>query len=319
MAYGTVAVLNVYESELPWPAGVKIKSLRVVNIFPKDNPFQDDPNIGVAAQSLCRGVLGTVPVEADGSVHFRLPAGAPVYFQLLDETGLAIQTMRSDTYVHPGERLTCVGCHEHKHLSLNRLAVAASTASPQTPQPHLPPLALRRPPSTLQPEPEGAYPLTFARLVQPVLDAKCLGCHNQQPKAPSLHGDRFGKFGWSEAFATLSRRAWGRSGGNGIALKEPQFSIPGQEGARVSRLYRMLSQNHHDVTLSASEWRRLTLWLDCNSNFYGAYTDPDQQARGQVVKPRWGIPLWIDFETLANPKGRMLGHQEGTDGVGLVR
>ena len=286
LAEGTVAVLNVYDSELPWPPGTTIKELRVVNIFPKDNPFQDDPNIGLASQSLARGVLGTVPVESDGSVHFRMPAGAPVYFQLLDEHGLAIQTMRSDTYLHPGERMVCAGCHENKHLP-------KETTGPVLP------LALRRAPSALQPEAQGSYPLTFARLVQPVLDARCVGCHDRHAKAPSLHGDRVGKNGWSEAFQTLSRRGWGRSGGNGTALTEPQYSVPGAEGARVSRLYQMLAQGHNQVKLSSEELRRITLWLDCNSNFYGAYTDQEQQSHGEVVKPRWGTPAGSDFEALA--------------------
>ena len=283
---GTVAVLNVYDSDAPWPAGTKIKELRVVNLFPKDNPFQDDPNIGLASQSLARGVLGTVPVEADGSVHFRMPTGVPVYFQLLDERGLAVQTMRSDTYLHPGERMVCAGCHENKH----RPKEAAGSVAP---------LALRRAPSVLQPEAQGSYPLTFARLVQPVLDARCLGCHDRHAQAPSLHGDRLGKYGWSEAFQTLSRRGWGRSGGNGVALTEPQYSIPGAEGARVARLYQILARGHHRVKLTAAELRRITLWLDCNSNFYGAYTDPERQAHGEIIKPRWGTPAGSDFEVLA--------------------
>ena len=61
-ALGTVMVMNAYESALPWPEGTQIKRLRVVALFPKDNSVADEPNIGHAAQSLCRGVLGTVPV-----------------------------------------------------------------------------------------------------------------------------------------------------------------------------------------------------------------------------------------------------------------
>jgi hypothetical protein len=282
----TVVIANVYQSRQAWPPGVELKQLRVVNLFPKDNPFQDDPNIGHAGQALARGVLGTVPIERDGSAHFRIPAGAPVYFQVLDADGLAVQTMRSDTYAHPGETLSCLGCHESPHAAPPVLRSG-------------PPLALRRPPSRLEPEPDGAYPLTFARLVQPVLDAHCVPCHTREPKAPSLRGDRFGTFGWSEAFHTLRAHAWGMSGGNGTALKERQFSIPGQEGARDSKLYGLLSHGHHDLNLPAVAMRRVTLWLDCNSNFYGAYTDLERQARGELVRPRWGVPAWSDFAVFA--------------------
>jgi len=59
-------------------------------------------------------VLGTVPVEADGSAYFRAPAGLPLNFQALDERGQAIQIMRSVTYLQPGETTGCVGCHESR-------------------------------------------------------------------------------------------------------------------------------------------------------------------------------------------------------------
>jgi len=198
-----------------------------------------------------------------------------------------VQTMRSDTYAHPGETLTCVGCHEPAHAAPSRRG-------------HAVPLALRRPPSRLKPEAEGAYPLTFPRLVQPVLNTHCVPCHNREPDAPSLRGDRFGPFGWSEAFHTLRAYAWGLSGGNGTALKERQYSIPGQEGARVSKLLGLLNQGHHALTLPEEQKRRITLWLDCNSNFYGAYTDLEAQAHGAVVRPLWGVPAWSDFAALAS-------------------
>jgi len=285
LSTGTVAVMNVYESALPWPPNTKIKELRVISLFPKDNERQDSPNIGHASQSLARGVLGTVPVEDDGSAYFKMPTGVGVYFQALDENGLAVQTMRSATYLHPGEHLTCLGCHEPRTRT-------ASEGTRQLPK------ALRRAPSVLKPEPSGSYPLSFPRLVQPVLNAKCVRCHERSLSAPSLHGDQFGKNGWSEAFLTLRERAWGMSGGNGIALKEPQYSVPGQMGARVSSLYLFLTRGHKNVKLSPNQLRRITLWLDCNSNFYGAYHDIEKQARGEVVRPRLGVPEWSDFQQL---------------------
>ncbi|MCF7733658.1 MAG: hypothetical protein K9N23_18365 [Akkermansiaceae bacterium] len=165
------------------------------------------------------------------------------------------------------------------------------------------PLAIGRAPSELEPEAVGSFPLTFPRLVQPVLDAKCVGCHEdgKMNRVPSLRGDRFGANGWSEAFLTLNKQAWGMSGGNGVALKERQFSIPGRDGARVSPLYRMLGRGHHEVKLSDEEMRRITLWLGCNSNFYGAYHDPEKQARKEIVKPRCGIPAWIELKRLCLP------------------
>ena len=101
---GYLAVMDIYESAFDWPAGTKISGMRIVQLFPKTTPGANDPLIGVGAQSLVRGVLGTAPVEADGSVYCEVPAGVPVYFQAVDDKGRAVQSMRSATYVHPGRR-----------------------------------------------------------------------------------------------------------------------------------------------------------------------------------------------------------------------
>ncbi len=270
---GYLAVMNIYESELPWPEGAEITALRVIQLYPKTTPVQDDPNIGIGVDSLARGVLGVAPVEKDGSVYCEVPAGVPIYFQALDRHGKAIQSMRSDTYVHPGEMLSCVGCHENKHR-------ASFNALQQTPT------AMRRPPSTLQPDVEGSNPLLYPRLVQPVLDRHCVACHEEKEEAPELNGDMFADWGWSQSYHTLSALAWAKHGGNG-ALKRngTSYSIPGEIGARASALLRMLEAGHHDVTLPEEDLHRLTLWLDCNSVFYGAYHDLPDQARGEVILP----------------------------------
>ncbi len=288
LAMGTVTVMNIYEADQPWPENRKIKALRVVNIFAKPNIYMDKPNIGYAAQSLCRGVLGTVPVEADGSVHFKCPTGIPIYFQALDENGMMIQNMRSVTYLHPGENLSCIGCHEDKHKPPQNYSSGM-------------PIALRRAPSQLEREPSGSYPLTFPRLVQPVLDAKCVGCHDKNEKAPSLRGDKIvQKYGRSEAFETLAKFAWGRHGGNGAIVRNGRsWSIPGQEGFVVSKLYtQLVEKGHKDVKLTAEELRRISLWVDCNSNFYGAYLDTEQQARGEIVQPLLGLSSMIPFDEM---------------------
>jgi hypothetical protein len=253
---------------------VKIKEIRVVNLFPKDTPLADVPNIGVAAQSLARGSLGTAPVEDDGSAFFEMPAGVPVYFQLLDENGVMVQTMRSNTYTHPGESMTCTGCHEPK-----------GTVAPTTQ-----PKAMVRAASKLQPEPTGSYPLTFPRLVQPLLDEKCTACH-QTKAAPSFKSA-------TDSFNTLRSRCVARSGGNGTAMSEKQYSIPGEQGSRASKLYATISKPHYDLKLTPEEMRRLTLWMDTNCNFYGAYTDTAKQASGGVVLPKWGLPPGIPTTSL---------------------
>jgi hypothetical protein len=271
-ATGYLAIMNIYESELPWPPDTEIAALRIVQLFPKTTPAQDDPNIGFGRNSLARGVLGTAPVEPDGSVYCEVPAQVPLYFQALDTQGRAVQTMRSATYVHPGETLTCMGCHEDKR----RTVLGAGQL----------PLALQRPPSALDPEVDGAYPLLYSRLVQPVLDRHCVSCHDENDDAPGLAGDTFGEWGWSESYHALSNLVWAKHGGNGaLRRNEISYSVPGEVGARASGLLKLLEDGHHDVTLPEADLRRLTLWLDCNSVFYGAYHEMLRQARGEAVKP----------------------------------
>jgi len=288
LSEGLVTIMNVYEAEYPFPTGTKIKELRIVQFFSKPNLMINYPNIGKAAQSLARGVLGTVPVEEDGSVHFKMPTEVPVCFQAIDETGLCVMTMRTETYLHPGETMACIGCHESKSVTPQNTGGRAL-------------MAMKRPPSKIKPEGKGSYPLTFARLVQPVLDARCIGCHTKGvdgKKGPGLSGAKFGKHGWSESFTKLQGMAWGKSGGNGgIRGNGRSYSLPAQDGARVSKLYQLLAKGHHNLKLSAEEMRRITLWIDCNSNFYGAYTEPEKQAKGEVVKPLLSLSPYKDFVT----------------------
>ncbi|MFC1806401.1 hypothetical protein ACFL09_05410, partial [Planctomycetota bacterium] len=62
-------------------------------------------------------------------------------------------------------------------------------------------------------------------------------------------------------------------------------SVPGKVGARHSKLYRMLIGDHHGVRLPKKDLHRLTLWIDCNSNLFGAYRDREAQLAGNVVRP----------------------------------
>ena len=270
---GHLAIMDIYDSASTWPADTKITEMRIIQVFPKTTPAADDPQIGIGAQSLVRGVLGTAPVEADGSVYCEVPAGIPFYFQALDEKGRAVQSMRSVTYVHPGELLSCAGCHEDKQKTVQFTGNGA-------------PLAMRRPPSKLRPEVDGAYPVSFPKLVQPVLKAHCVDCHASDETAPSLAPDTFGKWGWTDAYHTLAPFAWAKHGGNGALKKNlTSYSIPGQVGAMASTLRPFLEEAHYGVKLTDAERYRITLWLDCNSVFYGAYHDAEKQARGELIRP----------------------------------
>jgi len=268
----TIAVMDMYDSDFQWPPGTKIEALRVIQLLPKSTAPPNQPRIGVAEQTNARAVLGSVPVEADGSVYFEAPAGRPIYFQALDGRGMAVQSMRSVTYVHPGERLTCQGCHERKHRPPGKLQTM--------------PLALRRAASTIRPDVDGSRPFNYPRLVQPVLDRNCVGCHREK-KALDLSGVIEGNF--TRSYGNLAGK-YGfyfhvNNGSINTGVHGGSRTIPGKFGARASELLNYMDQRHYGVKLSPEDFHRLTLWLDCNSEFLGSYENVAAQLRGEVVRP----------------------------------
>ncbi len=271
----TLAVMDVYKSLFPWPEDRKISRLRVIQVFIKPTIGQNNPRVGYATMMSPRRSLGTVPIESDGSVHFKMPAKVPVYFQVLDEKGLAIQSMKSVVYTQHGETLTCVGCHEPK-----------DKAKPLT-QGNQMPLALKRKASLLVPEVNRNEPVSFARLVQPVLDAKCVKCHEKNEKAIGLSSKT--RRGFSEAYKNLEPYAWYISGRpDKYRMKEEQVrTVPGTVGACNSKLYKLLTTGSHKdkVELTDQELQRITLWMDLNSPYLGVFDDPRTQSEGELVDP----------------------------------
>ena len=167
---GEFLLSDVQQSLFPLPAGRTVQQLRIFQVLPKTHTHvANQPRLGYANAESARMLLGTVPVEEDGSAYFRVPARKPLYFQAVDADGRAVQTMRSVTYLQPGEQRGCVGCHERPGTVVANRAL----------------LALRRPPSTIASGPAGSQPLSFPLLVQPVLDRQCVQCHAEK-KACSL-------------------------------------------------------------------------------------------------------------------------------------
>ena len=272
---GEFVVGDVRRSLLPWPADRRAKELRIFQVLPKtEGHIANQPRLGYANAEGARMLLGTVPVEADGSAYFRAPARKPLYFQVVDGQGRAIQGMRSVTYLQPGERRSCIGCHEGPN---------------QTPSSAVP-LAARRPPSRLQPGPDGTLPMSFPRLVQPVLDRHCVRCHNGTEASgqskPALTGEPTKVF--TRAYDSLKPFVrWYEWGGASISQIA---TFPGHLGADESRLTRILDdKNHAPLKLPDADRRRLCLWLDANAPFYGAYAKDAllaQRAGEAVPVPR---------------------------------
>jgi hypothetical protein len=220
----------------------------------------DFPKVGLTADDPGKCVLGTVPVEADGSAFFRVPSGVIVFFQALDDQGLAIQTMRSATHVQPGQTLGCVGCHEHR----------------QQAPPGRPALAASRPASKLTPGPDGSWPLRFDHLVQPVLNRRCVACH--RPDAPDPAG---AKFDLTTARAYESLIGFGKPSLRDLvwAAYRRGSSIESDGIATRSALRALLEhpQGHQGVHLDAAERERLHTWMDTYAQRLGHFDDRQEQ------------------------------------------
>lgn len=268
---GEFLVQDVRQSHFPWPSDRPAKELRVFELLPKTGShIANEPRIGYANAENARSFLGTVPVENDGSAFFRAPAGKPLYFQVVDQAGRAIQSMRSATYLQRGERRSCIGCHE------------GPNASP----PSTVPVAARREPSRLQPGPEGSQPMSFARLIQPVLDRNCVRCHDGTAGPAKsdlvLLGTRTKVF--SASYDNLRKFVrWYEWGGESISQIATH---PGQVGADHSPLTKVLQdKTHSSLLLPEEDLRRLYLWLDANAPFYGTFDKTAQAAQrtGQLI------------------------------------
>ncbi|MDP7289802.1 MAG: hypothetical protein QGH94_17600, partial [Phycisphaerae bacterium] len=105
-----IIVQDVYETRVKGIERGSIAALRINQIHGQPNNSKTNPSI--ANNEILKHVLGTVPVQSDGSVAFTVPAGEPMQLQLVDKNGMAVLTMRSLVYFQPGEASSCVGCHE---------------------------------------------------------------------------------------------------------------------------------------------------------------------------------------------------------------
>ncbi len=244
----------------------EIKLLRVVAVPAKTHPTMNAPNLGITADDPGKCVLGTVPVEADGSAHFRVPAGVILFFQALDARGIAVQTMRSATHVQPGQTLSCIGCHEHR----------------QQAPPTKPALAASRPPSKLTPGPVGSWPLRFDRLVQPVLDTRCVSCHR-----PDSDDAQAARTDLSPAKAYESLVGYGKPSLRDLvwAAYRQGSSTEGEGISARSALRRLIevAPGHYEVQLTEEERERLYTWMDTYAQRLGHF---DARQEEQLLELR---------------------------------
>lgn len=258
VAWSELLIQDVHQG-LPAELAGKARFVQVVEAHERHihtRPY--DVQVGPDSGFEVKTVLGTVPVEADGSAYFRLPADTSVFFSVLDEHHRALHTMRSVTNLQAAERTACVGCHEPFRR-------APSTGSP---------LAARREPSRIAPPPWGVRRMDYAELVQPVLDRHCITCHDggkgkDKAKALDLTARASKPFhGMNIPMSYYSLRQH--------VKHAPIFAYvlpPGSFGSRVSPLIARLRDPARPCgrKLAPEHLRLLQAWIDCNAPFLGRY------------------------------------------------
>jgi len=281
-------------------AGVRpgdVKKLLVLESLPKPINFTGGMEpLSYGGTFTLERVLGTVPVEADGSAYFEAPALRSLIFVALDERDLAVKRMQSFVTLQPGETSGCVGCHEKR-----------TDVGPRD----LAPSAFARPPSRLSPVAGVPAVYDFPRDIQPILDRHCVKCHGYEKTAEGgpraggiiLTGDRGPMF--SHSYHQLSVHQQFADGRN-----RPQSNYaPYAFGSGGSPLMKLCDSGHYGVKLQPRERTMLRLWLDTGAPYPGTYAAlgcgmvggyaqnaldrsdqkwPSVQAAAEVLKDRCG-------------------------------
>ncbi len=274
----TVCLVDVYRgSAMEGVERGAVKALRVIELLFRPAGTKQwagmdgTPPMGLNSSWDAKRVIGTVPVDPEGTAVFKVPANRAVYFQPLDADGKAIQWERSWVTLQPGEVRSCVGCHDRKQEAPRSTFEKALARKPHVPDPAW--CATDR-------------PFNFHEDVQPVLDRACIGCHDQNDaRGIDLRADKTDAFSLGyenlRPFVTVA----------GTRSDPPEIR-PRSVGAIASPLIRLLEKGHYDVELTAEEKDRLIAWIDLGAPYYGTYAITRYEAPfGRCIVNDAG-PLW---------------------------
>lgn len=241
----TIFIQDIYEGEglRGIPRGT-VKSLRLhAYEYAYVNTKSDHNWHGIQSGWDIKRLLGTVPVEEDGSAIFKVPANTPISIQPIDKDGVAVQWMRSWLTGQPGEVVSCIGCHEDQ----NQIPIPKRV------------MASQKDAHKLTPPEGGTRSFTFDLEVQPILDRACIACHNGD-KAFDLRGGKKDKLGYGTSYLNLHPYVHRQGGEGDMVVLQPYEYHP-----NTSELVRMLKKGHYNVQLTDAEWRKLYNWIDYNA------------------------------------------------------
>jgi hypothetical protein len=281
---GQLLLMDVYHGRNM--EGVKrgdIKKLLILETLPKPINFSGGMEpLSYGGSFTLERVVGTVPVEPDGSANFELPAMRAFFFVALDENDKAVKRMQSFLSVMPGEVTSCVGCHEER-------TEMAQTGKVTT--------AARRPPSPITPLADyhgmdamgnmlavsTGIPdvIDYPRDVQPIWDAHCIQCHSPEKREGNfnLSGGRGPMYSISYSnimagtHSSLENERYGKETLIADGRNRPRGSYPPRSvGTSASALYTKYCQpEHYDVKLSEREKLVVRLWIETGATYIGTY------------------------------------------------
>lgn len=286
---GTYYVKDVYQGVglegVPRGTAKKIRVVRIdyraAGVGETHNGGEGGGSLNSAPVAVANGswdvkeILGDVDIHADGSALFEVPAMQSIYLQVLDDRGRVIQTSRTWDTLRPGETKGCAGCHDKSNGNVHPYAPEDT-------------MAWRHGVQQLQPFHDSPRGFSFQREIQPILDAKCVSCHD------GTSPDRMDLRGIPVDGNNLNRRKWTRSylelvearregSGNYRAnpetgwvswiskMSRPTELPPYFAGATKSKLLEMLDKGHHEVKLTAQEYETFSAWMDLLVPFSGDY------------------------------------------------
>ena len=241
----------------------EVRKLLVLESLPKPINYTGgmDP-LSYGGSFTLERVLGTVPVEEDGSAYMEVPADRALFFVALDGNDNSVKRMQSFLSVMPGETMSCVGCHEPR-----------TTAGRNPKRAQL--MALDREASAIEPIPGIPDVFDFPRDIQPILDRHCVSCHDYTPHKGAAFGPRAGGVVlngdhgvmFSHSYAALTAR---HQIADGRDL--PKSNLPPRAiGAAASPLMNKIGGGHHGVKLSPQETAMIRYWIETGATYPGTY------------------------------------------------
>lgn len=259
-ATGRLILADIYEGRNM--SGLKpgeIKKLLVLETLPMPIHYTGGMEpISYGGTFTLERIVGTVPVEPDGSAYFELPALRSFFLVALDEHDLAVKRMQSFLTVQPGEVTGCLGCHEQRT---------------KTPSASYAMKATMRPASRIEPIVGVPDVIDFPRDIQPILNALCVDCHGYEKTAAGgpragrllLTGDRGPMYSHSYYMLTIARLfSDGRN-------KPASNYAPRTLGSSASRLLKLVDGSHYGAKATPAQHRLLRLWIDSGAAYPGTY------------------------------------------------